>query len=62
MEAIDCAQFMTSFCRIGIFDINLFYLLEMNVLKHLKANHVQDDVETLITLFCAHQAWNKFMN
>jgi hypothetical protein len=56
LQPIDCAQFMTAFCRSEIFDHDLFYLLQHNFMIFNNQSS-----ETLITMYCAHQTWVQYM-
>ena len=55
LKPIDCAQFMTAYRRIGIFDIELFYGLEGAFIRRIE----EADGQTLVTMFIAHVSWAK---
>ena len=59
LKAIDCAQIMTSFCRLELYDRELFYLLQNNFYAGIKEGNVNS--QTLITMFIAHQSWSQYM-
>ena len=44
---------MTAYCRIGLFDIDLFYALETSFTRKIE----QADGQTLVTMFVAHSIW-----
>lgn len=54
LQPIDCAQFMTAYCRANMFsEVVLFEALEAQFLRRI------DEVEgtTIVTMFCAHASW-----
>lgn len=58
LKPIDCAQFMTAFCRVGFFeDQELFEVLEQVFLARIE----EASGETLVTIFTAHASWAQSM-
>ena len=55
LKPIDCAQFMTAFCRVSMFDLELFEALEGVFVKKID----QTSAETLVTMFTSHAAWSQ---
>lgn len=55
LSPLDCAQLMTSFCRLKLFDDNLefFELIERSFVKHID----EASGETLVTMFTSHASW-----
>ena len=54
---MDCAQLMTAFSRLKLFEVDLFELLE----RHFVRNIDQASGETLVTMFASHAAWAQDM-
>ena len=59
LKAIDCAQIMTAYCKLEMYDRELFYMLENNFYSRMKQDRVNST--TLITMFLAHQNWSQYM-
>lgn len=53
LQPIDCAQFMTAYCRVGIFDLELFEVLEMAFIKRID----EASGESCVTMFTSHANW-----
>ena len=47
---------MTAFCRTEVFDLDVLYLLQLNFELGIDQNF-----ETLVTMYCAHQSWIQYM-
>lgn len=54
---MDCAQLMTAFSRLKLFEVDLFELLE----RHFVRNIDLASGETLVTMFVSHAAWAQDM-
>ena len=53
LSPLDCAQFMTAFCRVKLFDPELF-----EVLEHCFTKRIDEATgETLVTMFVSHASW-----
>ena len=53
VKPIDCAQLMTAFCRVKMFDAEL-----LDVLEHLFISRIDEAFgQTLTTMFISHAAW-----
>lgn len=52
LTTLDCAQFLTAFARVNIYDFELFEALERVFLKQID----QANGETLVTMYNAHAA------
>lgn len=52
LKPVDCAQFLTAFARVEMFDFELFEFLELQLLKDIQEANGQ----TLVTVLLAHQA------
>lgn len=52
MKPVDCAQFLTAFARVEMFDFELFEFLELQLVKNLHEANGQ----TLVTVLLAHSA------
>jgi hypothetical protein len=60
LQALDCAQIMTAFCKIGLFDNELFYLLEKQFYNDL-ISESKVSLQSVITMYCSHQSWSTYM-
>ncbi len=54
---LDCAQLMTAFCRVQLFDFELMEHLERTFVRHIDLA----SGETLVTMFTSHAAWAAHM-
>lgn len=52
LKPVDCAQFLTAFARLEIFDFEVFEALERNFFHNID----KAEGETLVTMFLAHSA------
>ncbi len=59
LTPLDCAQIMTAFCKVKLFENNLdlFELLERHFVKYID----QATGETLVTMYTSHAAWGQHM-
>ena len=57
LEPIDCAQLMTAYCRVKIFDLDLLQTLEEVFLQKIE----KAEGETLVTMFNSHANWAQNM-
>lgn len=48
---------MAAYCRIGLFDVDLFYGLETSFIRKIE----QADGQTLVTMFVAHANWAEYL-
>ena len=59
LSPLDCAQLMSAFCKVKLFDANLdlFELLERQFVKYID----QATGETLVTMYTSHAVWGQHM-
>lgn len=59
LTPLDCAQFLTAFCRVKYFEgnLDLFECLERYFIRNID----RASGETLVTMFISHAAWAQHM-
>lgn len=55
LKPLDCAQLMSAFCKVKLFEgnLDLFELLERHFVKYID----QATGETLVTMYTSHAVW-----
>lgn len=63
VKAIDSATIMTAYCRLNLYDNELFYSLESVFFDESKQQLTPTEItaKSLVTMYCAHQTWASFV-